>query len=44
MGRDKKEASIGGEVSEYIRANITTKKLDSITTTSGITIQRLEDM
>jgi hypothetical protein len=40
----KKEASLGGDVSEYIRANTTTLKQVSITTTSGIMIQPQGDM
>jgi hypothetical protein len=42
--RAKKEALLGGDVSEYIRANTMTRKQVSITITSGTTIRRQGDM
>lgn len=39
----KKEASIGGDVSEYIRANTATRKRRCTTITSVIMIPRQED-
>ena len=44
MGGGKKEALLGGEVSEYIRANTTTLKQGSTTITSDTTILRQEDI
>jgi len=40
----KKEAFLGGDVSEYIRANTTTRRQDSITTTSDTTTPKPEDI
>jgi hypothetical protein len=40
----KKEAFLGGEVSEYIRANTTIKRRGCIITTSAIMIPRQEGM
>lgn len=41
--RGEKEAFLGGDVSEYIRANITMPRQDSITITSDITTHKLAD-